>query len=253
MRKRNITEKFIKQVKEMQVSRKEIDEFCLRFLNNFFSHTVLFHQLIKNDTGNQFINTAICHNIISIVGCWETFFRDSFIVLSSSNAIFRCDIQRMLKLSAEKVTELEESNMLIDYLSQSFNFQNLNDMEEAFSPIFNKKVLILLGELVFPLLEFDGEIINDFSFKNIFPDYLKQLELLFEERHRLTHDANYRTRYDVVTLRKVENLIVVLPQLFTICLNKLPLPRMMMHCDQGEIPYVFSINDIIADDWFVVE
>jgi hypothetical protein len=49
--------------------------------------------------------------------------------------------------------------------------------------------------------------------------YLKVAEV-FEERHRIIHDANYRTKFKIDDIKRIENIFLCFPQVFCIWLSE---------------------------------
>ncbi len=261
MRKPKMTVRLNKQIKELQNSRNNIEDYSFNFLINIYRHSALIHELIKIRLKTDLLEVATSQYIISLVSCWETFFRDSFVFVASKDENFRKEIVKLVDVKQEVVESLERDNLMADLLSKSFNFQNFEDVESSFSPIFKKQMFTTIGNHIFDNLGLNGQIATDFCYEVIFPNYIEPIKQVYEERHKITHDANYRSNLGIDLLQKAEASFVVFPQLFTIWMsNKMGLPLTTSDNEiQGSVkrskvvvPYIFTIKDILATDWVVV-
>lgn len=140
MKKRKMTERLNKQIIELRNSRNKIEDYSFNFLNNIYRYSALIHKLIKIRLETDLIEVATSQYLISLVSCWETFFRDTFVFVVSKDVNYRKEIIKLVGVKQEVVESLENDNLMADFLSKSFNFQNLEDIESAFSPILKKQL-----------------------------------------------------------------------------------------------------------------
>ena len=261
MKKRSMTERLSKQIIELQSSRNNIENYSFNFLNNIFRHSALMHKIIKINRESNLIEVATSQYLISLVSCWETFFRDTFVFIVSKDANFRKEIIELIGVKQEIVENLEHDNFIADFLSKSFNFQNFEDIESAFSPILKKEMFKKIGNYKFFHLGLNARIATNFCYEEIFPNYIETIKQVYEERHKITHDANYRSNLGIDLIQKAEALFVVFPQLFTVWMSdKMHLPlttnenEVQGSVKQNEfiVPYIFTINEILSTDWVVV-
>jgi hypothetical protein len=261
MKRYKITEKLNKQIIELRNSRNNIEDYSFNFLINIYRHSALIHKIIEIRLEEDLFEVATSQYLISLVSCWETFFRDTFIFISSKDANFRREIIKLVGVNQEVLESLEQDNLIDDFLSKSFNFQNINDIESSFDPIFGKQMFITVGNHVFPYLGLNGKIASNFCYETISPNYIELINRVYEERHKITHDANYRTNIEIDFIQKAEASFVVFPQLFAIWMaDKMHLPlttnddKVHISVNQGQVvaPYIFTIKDILSTDWVLV-
>lgn len=202
MKRRQVTDRLNKQLVELQSSRNDIENYSFNFLNNIYRCSALIHKLIKTRLETDLIEVATSQYLISLVSCWETFFRDTFVFVVSKNSNFRKEIVKLVGVKQEVVKSLERDNFIADFLSKSFNFQNFEDIECAFSTIFKKQMFTKIGNHVFPYLCLNGQIATNFCYEEILPNYIESIKQVYEERHKITHDANYRSNLEIDLIQK---------------------------------------------------
>lgn len=261
MKRRQMTERLNKQIIELQHSRNKIEDYSFNFLKNIYRHSILIHTLNKLRLEKDLIEVAISQYLISLVSCWETFFRDTFMFVVSKDANFRKEIIELVGLKQEVVERIERENLLADFLSKSFNFQDFEDIESSFSPIFKRQMFSTIGNYTFFHLGLNGQIASNFCFEQIYYNYIESIKKVYEERHKITHDANYRSNLGIDIIQKAEASFVVFPQLFTVWMSdKMHLPlttndnEVQGSVKQNEfvVPYIFTINEILSADWVLV-
>lgn len=261
MKRRQMTERLHTQITELKNSRNNVEDYSFNFLNNIYRHSLLIHELIKIRLKTNLLEVAISQYLISLVSCWETFFRDTFVFIASKDASFRKEIIKLVGVKQEVVESLERDNLMAEFLSKSFNFQNFEDLETSFSPIFKKQMFTTIGNHMFLHLGLNGQVATNYCYETILPNYIESIKQVYEERHKITHDANYRSNLGVDLIQKAESSFVVFPQLFTVWISDkmhLPLTTTNNKVEGSEkqsefvAPYIFTINDILSTDWVVV-
>lgn len=249
---RKRTERLIKEILELRESRQSIDDFNFNFLKNFSEYSQLMHFTLKKDNvSKEFKETAYRQYFVFLVSCWETYFRDIFVYVYSG------DIQSIKKLIQEmKITESTPELgdiTLEELLSKSFNFQNIDSIKTAYSSLWGDDFLEYICNIEITSLGLNGKIMNGFVISSLFPEWQEILHISFNTRHKVIHDANYRPDFDNYLIQQAEALFLMIPQLATYFLAEhFNLETIAITDGKYQIPYLFSIHDILADDWQVV-
>jgi len=76
---RRQTDKIVDELVSLRASRKSIDDFNFSFLTNFSDNSRLMHVFVGEDRDKLF-DIAFRQYLVFLVSCWETFFRDLFVV-----------------------------------------------------------------------------------------------------------------------------------------------------------------------------
>jgi len=140
----------------------------------------------------------------------------------------------------------------MELLSKQFNFQNMDKLNEAFSELIGEDdFLKYLYNLEIPICGINGKTAHDFSIQSIFEDSEDLLNRAFTIRHKVVHDANYRPAFDIVFIQKVEALFLLIPQVTTHLITKeFNLERIIFFNGEKNIEaYIFSMQEILANDW----
>lgn len=242
----------IKELIDLRKSRKSIKDFNFNFLANFTENAILMHShLGKDGLKKDLVEIASRQYFVFLISCWETFFRDIFIFIYSE------DEESIKKLFTKmKITEdsLEVENItLIELLSKSFNFQNLNDLEDAYSSLWGSNFFEYICETKIDLFGFNGEFVKESSISLLFPEWLEIIKKSFSIRHKVVHDANYRIDLDINFIRKFETLFLIIPQFVThFTAKRFKLDHIVLSDGRSILPNIFSIHDILANDWEVI-
>lgn len=70
----------------------------------------------------------------------------------------------------------------------------------------------------------------------------------------MIHDANFRPNNNTETIQTAETLFLLIPQFTTFLIaKKYKLPSMLLENEDGTYSYIFSIHNILAEDWHIVE
>lgn len=226
MKVRKITAKLIKELKDLQGNRTEMQHSAIDFISNTYRRNEPIEFLRRNfnptDSGeietSEVFQTSVGLYISSLVTCWETLFRDLFIhVINNDRDIYdrTCSYLKSEQLETLNSAEISES----EFMSKSFNFQDLSDTCKAFNFLFKRKedkitdyfndvgderfnfsspnyILIWLGKNTYFAKE---EIFNN-------------LEKAFEIRHKVIHDANFRSYLSWEEINKLEDCLMIFPQ-----------------------------------------
>jgi len=153
----------------------------------------------------------------------------------------------------EKLHNSEELTS-IEVLSKSFNFQNVNDLEFAFDQLWGGNFLDTICNTSINPCGFNGKVFQSVCVSNMSPDWRSIFTETFSIRHRVVHDANFRPDNDMKLAQEAESVFLLIPQLTTCFLaKKYKLKSTFLKTSDGDFPYVFSIHDILAEDWYVAE
>lgn len=220
----------------------------------------LMHFVLKQKPEKAILDIAIKNYIINLVSLWETFFRDLFVITMKLDSDFKnYIIQNYLKASEEANDENYE-----EILALASNFQNLNDLNEAYKFLFdNEEILNIIGKNEQDTF-MPPYIIEKFSIDKSFENWKDKVIKTFELRHKFIHDANFKYSFNVKDIEEIEILFNIIPKIFiNIVADKYKLKKFVAHIENKRVKYVHydyegfnyisSIKDILSNDFMVVE
>ncbi len=248
---RKINKKIIDELLSLRESRGAIEDFSMSFLLNFAENCRLMHSLISTkDKKIDIYKTAYRQYFVFLISCWETYFRDVFVFVDS---VDESRITTLLsKMRTETSININTEINLSELLSKSFNFQNLNDLEEAYNGMWGESFLNYICTTNISPCGLSGQISQDLSIENIFPDWRALIEEAFYIRHKVVHDANFRPKVNIELISKVEALFLIIPQFAThIISERFNLKKIVISDGKNNHTYIFNISDILSDDWVV--
>ncbi len=252
MQKRKLTESLKKQIDELESNRNKIDEYLYNFLENYSLCSRLMHSQISKKNKKEEIKTYSYQYLSSIVTCWETYFRDLFVYLVSIDSNLKNELIEIFEINENNIQEIEIGG----YLSKCFNFQNMQEIIKAFSPIFKTNIFDYAARKTY-LYYFpkkNKEYLT--SLIDLFPDYDTILKKGIEERHKMVHDGNFLKNIDFAPtfFQKTETVFLLFPQILTLVLSeKYNLPRLLLNKGDKNYNLLFVIEDIISEDWVIIE
>ena len=212
---RKITEKLSKELKLLKNTRQSVDDFCLSFLKNFSLHSCFMHNHLNNKKELQSSFEVAYHQyVVFLVSCWETFFRDLFVYVNTNNQEINHDLLNRMQGNIEKIN-MEDDITLAEILSKSFNFQNIDDIEKAYDGLWEGGFLNYICHTDIGYCGISGKISNGFTLTDLFYDWKNIIEVTFETRHRIVHDANFRPQIDIDLIQKSEPIFLLIPQIAT--------------------------------------
>ena len=154
-------------------------------------------------------------------------------------------------------------------VATKYNFQNLSQTKEAFDYVLQKQTDHLTDY-------FSEEIFNSTVSEKFFilhewirngdvkEQIEKTLEKAFRIRHRVTHDANYLVDFKSNEMNDIESVFQTIPQYFiAFFAKKYSQNRFVFHTEknairitdtpqQCELTFIFSPEDLIADNYHIV-
>ncbi|HEJ9626556.1 TPA: hypothetical protein SMN35_000254 [Proteus mirabilis] len=242
--------KITNEILELRDTRGPLDSFTFSFLTNFSEHARLMHSLISNDKNKiELYKIAYRQYFVFLISCWETYFRDTFVYVYSRNKELISAL--MLKMKSDHLINQDGGVTQAELLSKSFNFQNINDIDDAFDGVWADAFLDYICSFSIEPCGINGKIASKLSIENIFEDWRNIIESAFSIRHRVVHDANFRPELNVELISQIEALFLIVPQFVTYALSKRFNLSSVFTADN--IPYIFSMHDILANDWNVIE
>lgn len=248
---RKINTKIIDELLSLRESRGAIDNFTTSFLLNFAENCQLMHSLISREVKNTRIyKTAYRQYFVFLISCWETYFRDVFVFVHS------VDVSRTATLLSKMKKEISiDINIEIntsELLSKSFNFQNLNDLEEAYNGMWGESFLDCICTTNISPCGLNGQIIQGLSIDSLFNDWRTLIEETFYIRHKVVHNANFRPIVNIELVRKVEALFLMIPQFSTYIISeRFNLKKTTISDGQNAYAYIFNISDVLSNDWII--
>lgn len=249
MRKQTL--KLTDELQSLRNSRESIDDFNFAFLKNFSENSGLMHSFIRKDSG-KLLDIAFRQYLVFLISCWETYFRDTFVYL---NTIDSCSVKKLIAQMKVKESLLDLSKITLpELLSKSFNFQNLEDLESAYNSFWGADFLDSMCETKTDFCGMNGKVAESFSISSLFPEWKSIISKAFDIRHKVVHDANYRPDIDIYFIQQAEAIFLLIPQLTTYFIAKrFNLKHLALSNGEFSIPYVFTMQDILADDYVLID
>ncbi|WP_155118982.1 hypothetical protein [Leptospira santarosai] len=128
-----------------------------------------------------------------------------------------------------------------------------SDLENAFNNLWGSNFLEYVCETQIDCCGLNGKLTKEFSIVSLMPDWHKLIEKSFDIRHKVVHDANYRVEIEIHFIQKVEVIFLFIPQLVTYFLaQRFDLKHTVFSNGEFAVPYLFSVQEILSDDWVVV-
>lgn len=250
---RKITTKLAEELLSLRSNRKSIDEYLYSFLDNFHENCKLTHSLIvKGKTAENIYKAAFRQYFVFLVSCWETYFRDVFVYIHSRDEELTAQLVERMIITTN--TDNDFDITLPELLSKSFNFQNINDLEDAYNGLWGGDFLRHVCTSGIAPCGINGKFFPALSVESIITDWRDIIDEVFSIRHKAVHDANFRPEINIELIQSAEILFLLIPQFSSHMLaHKFKLPYILMSDGETSAPYIFSIQDILADDWFLYD
>lgn len=262
MKKRNLTPGLIGHLNELRDARKSADRFVINFLTSIQRPAALMRFLLANCKIDSVFQTGMEQYLGSLVTCWETFFRDIF--------VFLCEVDKNFLDAASKELNSDYTATIGtgitpgEFLSKQFNFQNIDDIEKAFRFLFDgEPVLFSIGINSPRLVNRDKGTAGWINFNHSIPGWIDLIVELLRERHRITHNSNYRSKIKRADIQRGEAIFLFVPQILGVFVNqKYGLPTYMISVPEDKIekgiketerfiPYLFTFQDLLSEEWAI--
>lgn len=271
--KKKLKEKLIKELLELRNSRNKIENFTNNFVLNFaYRHSFISKLLegYKSKSLNDKITLEVASSyyLSSLVTCWETYFRDIFVFVCDIDVKIQDKIKLILEEKNILLDKIEEQNISIgEFMSKQYNFQDLSQLTEALNYIFDEE-FDNISDYVYLAMNRE-DYFSNINFlmywyykdkENFGKNIDETIQKIFEIRHKVTHDANYRFKINSEFMTKVDDCMFLIPQFISqlIC-EKYNLERRMAKLDkdknliigrekeEGAVPIIFTIKDLDAE------
>lgn len=269
--KRNLKGKLINELFELRDSRNEIESFTNNFLINFsyrhyFMSSLLEDYKDKKLENKTVLEVASSYYLSSLVTCWETYFRDVFVLVCDIDNKIQEKIKSILDEKQISLEEIKKQNISIsEFMSKQYNFQDLKQITNALNFLFDMD-FNNIADYVYTEFE-KVHLFRNINFliywykdKETFKKNVNEtLNEIFRIRHRVTHDANYRFKIDSEFMTKADDCILMIPQYISglIC-EKYNLDRLRARIEEDNmitiskekedeyVPYIVTIKDLNA-------
>lgn len=254
MKKINTSAKNIKKSEELSKSRKGIFSIDLySYLQNYgISQSApisLVHFVLEEKCSDEIRNIAIQNYYINLISLWETFFRDLFVLAIKIDNKFSNFVHK------KYLKDNSSEGGMEDLLALACNFQNVKDINEAFSYILeNREILDYIGSYKQNIFMTPCAIEN-FVLNEACRDWKEKVINTFSLRHKFVHDANYSHKFNLEEFRLIEWIFNIVPKLFAnIIADRYELDRFTMdRCDDGDtfslgrrkFNYIGGVSEII--------
>lgn len=249
---RKPSSKLEKELATLRKYRGELKGFVMNFLTNFRRHTQFMHNTLKKRPDKDEVLLVYEYYIVSMVSSWETFYRDLFIFAHTTDTdMFETLLKRIDAKKLHETMPIEEYNFnLCELTSKSFNFQNLDSINEAFLEIFPRGIINTSCLSNIGAVMFNNVGLNDFAIFHLFQQWEKTLKNTFNERHQIIHNSNYRAKL-AENIELIENLMLLVPQISATLISKIyGVNALHFHINKTEkTPFFFTIEGFISTDW----
>lgn len=224
----------LERIQRLKTTRLNTQDSLICFLRAFQEPTKAIHWAMKNSPPDDIFQTLSSQWVVFIVRAFETYFRDIFLQLCTVDDDFKHKAMKeygVPKLTSELLLSLETGKISSgEILSDIINFQNLDSIQSAFEPALGKDFIYQIGEETpeyFCLGPEDSAEPNGKSSLGLvrippirfWKDWTKSFYQLFQERHEIIHNANYRFAHDRTILPQWERMSLLLGQLIAIKLS----------------------------------
>lgn len=217
-RKRKINDDFLGTLADIRKNRNGIDKYYYNFLLNS-ARTITFTNGVEIETDElkkEREKILIEHSVVFLISTWETFFRDICVFLI--NEIKEISDRAEVIIGSDKLEEIREKGIKAEYYSKLYNYQNIEEIRNSFFNLLNCDVFKEVGNHIIPYIE-DGKGYK-FSMNVSINNWFLKVEEVFQERHKIIHDSNYRTKYKIDDIKKIENILLCFPQIFCMWLSE---------------------------------
>ena len=211
------------------------------------------HSFVTSGSDNKELLAIVYRQYyVFLVSCWETFFRDVFVYVHTQDERLTESLLEKMKPAID--TFNDDDIALPELLSKSFNFQNINDLEEAYDEVWGTNFLKHICSMDIGPCGVNGKVSGEFVVDNLFDDWHNDIIKTFSIRHKVVHDANFRPEVDIQFIQKAEAIFLLIPQIATqFIAERFNLKRIVFTKGEHCVPYIFTVSDILANDWQVVE
>jgi hypothetical protein len=246
---RKQTDRLVRELIALRKSRKSLDDFFYSQLINFYENCRLMHFFLgKYKYNHDLFQIAYRQYFVFLVSCWETFFRDMFVYVYTRDSEAMGRLLEYLKINDH--AGVSEEITLSELLSKHFNFQKFSDLEMAYNSMWEDNFMKSICTTDIGPCGANGKMFKHFCIAAVFDDWHSVIERTFSTRHSVVHDANYRPPVDLEFIQRAESVFLIVPQFAThLIAKKYNLARIAFTDGSSRGPYIFSVEDILSNDW----
>ncbi len=252
---------FIEKLNSLRANRNGDENVFLNFTSSLYTERMFVRIVIAEKLPEVWTKTIISHYIVSLVTCWETFFRDIFVFLLKRNPALAAQLAQNARvrkvLGRSPASEADQA----EYIAGVFNFQNIDSLSEAFAPILggHRGLDLPTREHVFVNSKARGWV--KFSLPALFPEWKANLDFILQERHRIIHDANHSCTVTRRDIRQLESVLFFYLQLFGSFVSvRFDLPWIKLDVTTSYLrvapgaksnwrSIVITFDDLLAENW----
>lgn len=238
-----------------QANRGDRPAYLLKYLSNVSFAARLMHSTLNSHKSQKdLVLQATRQYLIGLTSCLETFYRDLYIALLANDpsrlAVVLADSSAKRtfdRLRATAPGDISDYEVAADVAK----FQNLRGVDKALSWLFAPGTYLeaLDAETFYCVIPSRRPGVAEFMLHIGWQDTLSQL---FETRHRFVHDASHPPEMDLKEVAAMEAIAVVVPQITTLLISNGSGTSTGTTFTQ-QLPALMLIDDLIADDWEVVD
>ena len=207
---------FIDKLNSLRANRKGEENVFANLVGSLYTERMFVHILLSQKLPEIWTRTIISNYVVSLVTCWETFFRDVFIFVLKRNPRIADELAQNAHVRKVLGRAPASQPDQAEYVASLFNFQNLDSLLEAFGPVLGEhgNLDIPTSEEVSVSSKRHGWAI--FSLPTLFPGWKEDLDFILQERHRIIHDANHVCTISRKEIPGLESVLFSYLQLFGI-------------------------------------
>lgn len=186
-------------IKQRKNRRKRSRVPLTLFLEKYEDSEKLLDKIYQKISSRGLNQEARKQHIISLVTAFEVYIKETFVRLIDKEKLEHSNlIKKEWKFNFEEVQFIVEKRISPgELIASHYNFQKLENIEEAFSNLLNLKFLSELKKYTFYLDDEKKDFIK------LDENYYVKLQKLLDLRHDFTHDINFK---DFIRLNDIRDL-----------------------------------------------
>lgn len=241
-------------IKERKQSRGQQEWYLLNFLRNLARAAKLMHACLRQmNTDKMMIDEAKRNYIIAMTSSLETFYHDLFIYVLEKDRSLLEDILGDIKdkpTFAEIHTLLKDGVSFPEIAASMVKFQSIEELDRSLSKLFPPQGYLKTLDTYEHICAIPSRT-SDLVIMTMPEDWGKDFSDLFKNRHAFVHDANLACDIAGRQMAKLETLVLQIAQFTSGLITKRYYGEALL-TEKG-VPAFLIIEDLISDDWEVVE
>ncbi len=181
------------------------------FFDKYWDADSLLERINKKIKNKRLNQEARKQYIISLVTALEVYLKETFIRLINKKNLDVSKLSENIdrKFKFNEILFINKKNISVGELAASqFNFQNLNEIDKAFSNLWGIKFFIKLKNYKW----YYGKHEKDFM--QLTGEDYQYIKELLELRHNFTHDINFKDFIDIHKIKYLTNNLIVFIHMF---------------------------------------